>query len=196
MSIRRSHSCAPKCLCSKTNLELQPAKTPHVPWRCTRRSSAWLGLRKISPATTHPPSPFISPAPCLSILTSNKCCSHCARNRRAFLSSYTILKPFSPTGGAQPTLARRLEATGTGANPTLLSTGFEALLMRSGAGATLTIRMRACLQVAVQDCNREATFGRLSDRPLTPSGDQRTPACNQERLDPGRSHHESSSHTW
>src|SRR5216684_1959156 len=196
MSIRRSPSCAPKCLCSKTNLELQPAKTPHVPWRCTRRSSAWLGRRKISPATTHQPSPFISPARCLSILTSNKSCSHCARNRRAFLRSYAILKPFSPTCAAQSTLARRLEATGTGANPALLSTSFESPPRRSGAGATLTIRMRTCLQVAVQDCHREGTLRRSTDCALTPSCDQRTPAYNQESLDPGSSHHESSSHTW
>src|SRR5438552_10173336 len=129
MSIRRSPSCAPKCSCSKTNLELQPEKTPHVPWRCTQRSSAWLGLRRICPVTTHQHSLSISPAPSLSILTSNKSCSHCARNRRAFLRCYTILKPFSPACAAQRALARGLEATGTGANAALLSTHLPCWLL-------------------------------------------------------------------
>src|SRR5713226_9499563 len=195
MSIRSSPSCAPKCSCSKTNLKLQAAKTPHVPWRCTRRSSAWLGLRRTCPATTNQHSPSISPAPFLSILTSNKSCSHCARNRRAFLRWYTILKPFSPTCAAQRTRARRLEATGTGAKAALLSTHSPCSLMLIGCGRRLTIRIRACLQVAVHDSNMERIFRRLSDHPRTPSCDQRTPAYNQESLDPGSSYHESSSHT-
>src|SRR6266853_3756222 len=168
MSIRRSPSCAPKCLCSKTNLELQPAQTPPVPWRCTRRSSAWLGLRKISPATTHQPSPFISPARCLSILTSNKSCSRCARNRRAFLRSYAILKPFSPTCAAPRTLARRLEATGTGANPALRSTCFESPLLRIGCRRCSHDSYAGMPSGSGTGLPREGTFRRLRDCALHP----------------------------